>query len=65
MSEMKLSSKQVAIIAIFAALYGIVSRLPGIPIVGGASKIEPVLILDPIVGILLGPWIGGFTSQEC
>jgi uncharacterized membrane protein len=59
---MKLTSRQVAIIAVFAALYAIVSRLPGIPIIGGAGKIEPVVILDPIVGILLGPWIGGLTS---
>lgn len=59
---MKLSSRQVAVIAVFAALYAIVSRLPGIPIIGGAGKIEPVVILDPIVGILLGAWIGGLTS---
>ena len=59
---MKLSSRQVAVTAIFAALYAIISRLPGIPIFGGTSKIEPVVILDPIVGILLGPWIGGLTS---
>lgn len=59
---MKLSSRQVAVIAIFAALYAVVSRLPGIPIIGGGTKIEPVVILDPIVGILLGPWIGGLTS---
>jgi len=59
---MKLSSRQIAIIAIFAALYAVISRLPGIPTIGGASKIEPVVILDPIVGILLGPWIGGLTS---
>jgi len=62
LSKMKLTSRQVAIIAVFAALYAIVSRLPGIPIIGGAGKIEPVVILDPIVGILLGPWIGGLTS---
>lgn len=59
---MKLSSRQIAVIAIFAALYAIISRLPGIPIIGGSSKIEPVVILDPIVGILLGPWIGGLAS---
>lgn len=59
---MKLSSRQVAVIAIFAALYAIISRLPGIPTIGGGGKIEPVVILDPIVGILLGPWIGGLTS---
>jgi len=59
---MKLSSRQIAVIAIFAALYAVISRLPGIPIIGGGGKIELVLILDPIVGILLGPWIGGLTS---
>lgn len=59
---MKLSSRQVAMIAIFAALYAIISRLPGIPTIGGGGKIEPVVILDPIIGILLGPWIGGLTS---
>jgi uncharacterized membrane protein len=59
---MKFSTRQIAVTAIFAALYAIISRLPGIPIIGGTSKIEPVVILDPIVGILLGPWIGGLTS---
>jgi len=59
---MKLLSRQISVMAIFAALYAVISRLPGIPIVGGTSKIEPVVILDPIVGILLGPWIGGLTS---
>jgi len=62
LSTMKLTSRQVAVVAVFAALYAIVSRLPGIPIIGGAGKIEPVVILDPIVGILLGAWIGGLTS---
>ncbi|MEM2440477.1 MAG: ECF transporter S component [Candidatus Bathyarchaeia archaeon] len=59
---MKLTSRQVSIIAIFAAIYAIVSRLPGIPIIGGSTKIEPIIVLDPMVGILLGPWIGGLTS---
>ncbi len=59
---MKLSSRQIAMIALFAALYAVVSRLPGIPTIGGGGKIEPVAILDPIVGILLGPWVGGLTS---
>ncbi|UCG45787.1 MAG: ECF transporter S component [Candidatus Bathyarchaeota archaeon] len=62
MSKMKLSSRQVAMIAIFAALYAVISRLPGIPTIGGGGRIEPVVILDPIVGILLGPWVGGLTS---
>jgi len=59
---MKLSSREIALVAVFAALYAVISRLPGIPIIGGTSRIEPVVILDPIVGILLGPWIGGLTS---
>ena len=59
---MKLSSRQIAIIALFAALYAVISRLPGIPTIGGGGKIELVAILDPLVGILLGPWIGGLAS---
>lgn len=59
---MKLSSRQVALTAIFAALYAIISRLPGIPIIGAPTKIELIVVLDPIVGILLGPWVGGLTS---
>lgn len=59
---MKIQTRQVAIITIFAALYAIISRLPGIPIIGVTTKIEPVVVLDPIVGILLGPWVGGATS---
>jgi hypothetical protein len=59
---MKLSSRQVSIIAIFAALYAIISRLPGIEIIGVGTKMSLVVILDPIVGILLGPWIGGSAS---
>jgi len=59
---MKLSSRQIAVIAIFAALYAIISRLPGLPIIGVGTRIELTIILDPIVGILLGPWTGGLTS---
>ena len=59
---MKLSSRNTAIMAVFAALYAIISRLPGIPIFGGGGRIELTVILDPIVGILLGPWIGAAVS---
>lgn len=55
----RLSTKQIALISAFATLIVIVTRLPGIPIVGGAGGgIEFSAILYPIVGVILGPWAG-------
>ncbi len=60
---MKLNTKEIALISVFAALQIIVSRLPGIPVVGTESgKIELTVILVPVIGIILGPWIGGLAA---
>ena len=62
---MKLQAKEAALVGVFAALFAVVSRLPGIPIVGlpiGAGKIELTAVLAPIVGIILGPWLGALTT---
>jgi len=54
-----LTTKQVALISVFAALIAMISRLPGIPIIGvPGTKIEPSVILYPLIGILLGGKIG-------
>lgn len=60
----KLPTKQIALISVFAALIAAVSRLPGIPIVVGvqAGRIEFTVPLYPIAGILLGPWVGALAA---
>lgn len=59
--KFKIETKKLALVSVFAALLVIISRLPGIPIMGGAGKIEFTVILAPIVGVVLGPWLGGLT----
>jgi len=60
---MKIHAKQIALISVFSALQLIISRLPGIPILGvSEGKIEPQLILMPTIGMILGPWVGGIAA---
>ena len=60
---MKLNTREIALISAFAAAQVVMSRLPGIPTIGVQSgKIEPTVILVPIIGIILGPWIGGLAT---
>jgi uncharacterized membrane protein len=60
--EMKLNTKHIALISVFAALQAAVSRMPGIPVVGSSGKIEPTVILMPLIGIVLGPWVGALAA---
>ena len=57
---MKLSSRDVALTAIFAAFSAIVIRfLPGIPIVGvSGANIKFDAVLAPIYGMVIGPYLG-------
>ncbi|MBC7130708.1 ECF transporter S component [Candidatus Bathyarchaeota archaeon] len=57
---MKVSPKEVALVAIFAALSWIASKfVPGIPIIGAeGSTISWDASLAPIYGIILGPYLG-------
>ncbi|MEM1562771.1 MAG: ECF transporter S component [Candidatus Bathyarchaeia archaeon] len=60
---MRIGARNIALIAIFSALQLVISRLPGIPVYGvSGAKIEPQLILMPVMGIILGPWIGGLAA---
>jgi ECF transporter S component (folate family) len=60
---MKISTKQIALISVFSALQLVISRLPGIPVLGvSEGKIEPQLILMPTIGMILGPWVGGIAA---
>jgi len=58
---MKVTSRDIALVSVFAALLVGVSRLPGIPIVGTSGRIELTVILAPVIGIILGPWLGGLA----
>jgi len=61
---MKLSTKNITLIAVFAGVFYILSTLPGVPIIGAAAgKIDLVLAaLGPVYGIILGPWLGGIAA---
>lgn len=58
--KFKLSSREVAFVAIFSAFSAVVIRfLPGIPIVGVPdSNIKFDAILAPIYGLVIGPYLG-------
>jgi len=57
---MELSSRDVALMAIFAALSAIVVKVvPGIPIIGlSSSSIKFDATLAPIYGMIIGPYLG-------
>jgi len=60
---MRLSSKSIALAAIFAALYYGLSWLPGVPVVGlGNLTIEFEASFASVLGIILGPFLGSFTA---
>jgi len=58
--KMKISAKEIALTAIFAALSWVVSEfVPGIPVIGASgSKISFDASLAPIYGIIIGPYLG-------
>lgn len=60
---MKLDTRKIALISVFAAVQVVISRLPGIPVMGVESgKIEPTVLLIPIIGVILGPWMGALAA---
>lgn len=59
MSEYRLSTRDVAFVAVFAALSFIVCKfVPGIPIIGGEGQIKFDAALAPIYGLVIGPYLG-------
>jgi uncharacterized membrane protein len=58
----RMTTKQIALTSIFAALIVIITRIPGIPIIGGSAKIELSVFLYPVIGIVLGPLMGLVAS---
>lgn len=60
MARLQLSSRDVALMAIFAALSAVVARVvPGIPIIGlSGASIKFDGALAPIYGMIIGPYLG-------
>ncbi len=60
LTKLKLSSRDLALTAIFAALSAIVVRVvPGIPIIGlSSASIKFDAALAPIYGMIIGPYLG-------
>lgn len=59
MSEYRLSTRDVAFVAVFAALSFIVCKfVPGIPIIGGQGQIKLDAAMAPIYGLVIGPYLG-------
>ena len=60
--KLAISTKQIALTAIFAALYAVLRAIQTVPMIGvpGAS-FSLSDILAPIYGIILGPYVGGLS----
>lgn len=57
--KIEISSKEIALAAVFAALYIAVATPPWkIPAIGGKGSLEPSLCLGPVFGLVLGPYLG-------
>jgi hypothetical protein len=59
----KLTAKEVALLTCFTALYAYFSFIPAFPIVGLPSKVITLAaIVAPIIGIILGPYLGTLST---
>jgi len=56
-----LSATQVSLAASFAGLYAILSALPAFKILGGQGFINSSAFVEPIIGIVLGPYVGSLS----
>lgn len=54
-------TKTVASIAIFSALYMVLRLIPTVPMIGTGATFSLSDILPPIFGVILGPYVGGFS----
>jgi len=60
---LRLATRDIALTASMAALYVVLSRLPGFPVIGvEGANIGIVSCVVPVFGFLLGPWLGGSTA---
>lgn len=63
MKKLKLSSRELALTTVLAALYiGVAVPSWKIPVVGGKGSIEPSAALGPVFGLIVGPYLGFIAS---
>lgn len=62
MTNPLLTSKQIALVAVFAALQAVLGTLPYTISVGVSGQITLGVIGGPLIGILLGPFLGGLAT---
>jgi uncharacterized membrane protein len=56
------TTKQIALMSVFAALIAILTRFPGIPLIGSPdAKLQLSVVLYPLIGVLLGGRVGAIT----
>lgn len=56
-----LTATQVSLSASFAGLYAILSVLPAFKILGGQGFINSSAFIEPIIGVVLGPYVGSLS----
>jgi hypothetical protein len=59
--KQKITTKQIALIAVFSALYAVFRIIPIGPMIGLSSSFSLSDALAPLIGIILGPFSGGLT----
>ena len=58
----KSTTKTIAIISIFTALYAVMRIIPTVPMIGGSGASFSLSdVIAPIYGLILGPYIGGLS----
>ncbi len=63
MKRLRLSTREIAFVAVFAALSIVVCEfVPGLPILGGSGSIKFDAALAPVYGLVVGPYLGAFAA---
>ena len=61
--QIKITTRQIALIAIFAALYTVLRMMQTIPMIGvEGGKFSLSDVIAPLYGIILGPYVGGLSA---
>lgn len=61
LSKISIRTKTVASIAVFSALYMILRLIPTVPMIGGVGTFSASDVIAPLYGVILGPYVGGFS----